>query len=207
MKIESTKNPYLLTNGFVKTSGSDGSLSVDTNTYATGSGSASGTNTGDQTITNSSDATSHTVTLSASGGSVQLIEGSNITLTTGGTGSVGTVTIAASGGGLTWSEVTGTSQSAAVDTGYIANNAGLVTVTLPTTAAVGKIVRVAGKGAGLWRIAQNASEQIHFGSSSTTVGVGGYIEATNRRDAVELICVVADTEWSVLSSIGNITIV
>ena len=42
----------------------------------------SGTNTGDQTITNSSDATSHTVTLSASGGSVQLIEGSGITLTT-----------------------------------------------------------------------------------------------------------------------------
>lgn len=58
----------------------------------------SGTNTGDQTVTNSSDATSHTVTLSASGGSVQLIEGTNITLTTGGTGSAGTVTITASGG-------------------------------------------------------------------------------------------------------------
>lgn len=62
-------------------------------------GNTSGTNTGDQTISNSSDATSHTVTLSASGGSVQLIEGSGITLTTGGTGSAGTVTIAASGGG------------------------------------------------------------------------------------------------------------
>lgn len=65
--------------------------------YPSGSGTSSGTNTGDQTITNSSDATSHTVTLSASGGSVQFIEGSNITLTTGGTGSTGTVTIAASG--------------------------------------------------------------------------------------------------------------
>jgi hypothetical protein len=61
-------------------------------------GTNSGTNTGDQTITNSSDATSHTVTLSASGGSIQFIEGTNITLTTGGTGSVGTVTINASGG-------------------------------------------------------------------------------------------------------------
>ncbi len=47
-----------------------------------------------QTITNSSDATSHTVTLSNSGGTVQLIEGTGITLTTGGTGSAGTVTIA-----------------------------------------------------------------------------------------------------------------
>lgn len=62
--------------------------------------SVSGTNTGDQTIANTSDATSHTVTLSASGGSVQLIEGSNITLTTGGTSGAGTVTIAASGGGI-----------------------------------------------------------------------------------------------------------
>jgi len=62
-------------------------------------GTNSNTNTGDQTITNTSDATSHTVTLSASGGSVQLIEGTNITLTTGGTGSAGTVTIASTAGG------------------------------------------------------------------------------------------------------------
>jgi hypothetical protein len=74
------------------------SLGLDTDDTVTFA-NLSGTNTGDQTITNSSDATSHTVTLSASGGSVQLIEGSNITLTTGGTGSAGTVTIAATGGG------------------------------------------------------------------------------------------------------------
>jgi len=60
-----------------------------------------GTNTGDQSIANTSDATSHTVTLSASGGSVQLVEGSNITLTTTGTSGAAVVTIAstASGGG------------------------------------------------------------------------------------------------------------
>lgn len=57
-------------------------------------GNTSGTNTGDQTVTNSSDGTSHTVTLSASGGSVKLVEGSNITLTTTGTGADGIVTIA-----------------------------------------------------------------------------------------------------------------
>ena len=51
-----------------------------------------------QTITSTSDATSHTVTLSNSGGSIQLVEGTNITLTTSGTGSAGVVTIAATGG-------------------------------------------------------------------------------------------------------------
>jgi len=66
--------------------------------FATGGGTATGTNTGDQSLANTSDATSHTVTLTG-GTSVQLIEGSNITLTTGGTGGAGTVTIASTGGG------------------------------------------------------------------------------------------------------------
>lgn len=68
------------------------------NDIATGWGTASGTNTGNQTITNTSDATSHTATLSATGGSVKLVEGANITLTTTGTGSDGIVTIASIGG-------------------------------------------------------------------------------------------------------------
>lgn len=50
-----------------------------------------------QTLANTSDATSHTVTLSNSGGSVQLIEGSGISLTTGGTGLNGTLTVANTG--------------------------------------------------------------------------------------------------------------
>lgn len=111
------------------------------------------------------------------------------------------------GGGITWNEVTGTTQTAAVDNGYITNNASQVVVTLPTTAAVGKTVRIAGKGAGGWRVAQNASEIIHFGNVNSTTGTGGYIESTHRYDAVELLCIVADTEWVVLSSVGNITIV
>ena len=73
-----------------------GSLAAQSGTF---SGNSSGTNTGDQTISNSSDATSHTVTLSASGGTVQLVGGANITLTTTGTSSAGIVTIAATGHG------------------------------------------------------------------------------------------------------------
>lgn len=111
------------------------------------------------------------------------------------------------GSGLTWTEVTGTSQSAAVNNGYITNNAGLVTVTIPTTAPVGSIVRVAGKGAGGWKIAQNTSEVIHYGSVDTTTGTGGSLASSDTNDAVELLCIVDDTEWMVLSSQGNITVV
>ena len=109
--------------------------------------------------------------------------------------------------GMTWTDVTGTSQAAAINNGYIANNVALVTVTIPTTAAVGDVVRVVGYGAGGWKVAQNASEIIHFLSIDTTTGAGGSLASTNHYDAVELICVVANTEWAVISSVGNITIV
>lgn len=75
-----------------------GNLTGNADTVTGFSGTSSGVNTGDQTLTNSSDATSHTVTLSASGGSIQFVEGSGVTLTTSGSASAGVVTIAASGG-------------------------------------------------------------------------------------------------------------
>lgn len=113
----------------------------------------------------------------------------------------------ANGGRLAFTEVTGTSQTAAVNAGYICNNAGLVTVTIPTTAAVGDILEICGKGAGLFKLAQNASEIIHFGNSNTTTGTGGSLTATNRYDSIKLVCIVADTEWVVANSVGSFTVV
>jgi len=118
-----------------------------------------------------------------------------------------TITITAAGGGISWSEITGTSQAAAVDTGYIANNAGLVTITLPDTAALGSVIEVVGKGAGKFKIAQNAGETIYFGSSSTTTGVGGSLTADIQYGALKMVCITADTDWVVASSSGNFTIV
>lgn len=136
----------------------------------------------------------------SAGATAYLTVGSGLSIT--GT----TISATGSGTGTTWNEVTGTSQSAAVNSGYICNNASLVTVTLPDTAAVGDILEIAGKGAGLWTIAQNASEVIHFGNLDTTTGITGGITATHRRDCIKLVCTVADTEWTVLSSVGNLTV-
>lgn len=105
-----------------------------------------------------------------------------------------------------WNNVTGTSQSAAVNNGYITNNASLVTVTLPSTASIGNIVRIAGSGAGGWKLAQNASQLVNFGTSVTTTGTGGSLASANRYDAVEVICIVANTTWVVISSQGNLTV-
>jgi hypothetical protein len=135
------------------------------------------------------------------GGAVTIAGGTGIT--TSASGSTVTITAVDS---VSWNEVTGTSASMAVDSGYIANNAGLVTLTLPSTASIGDHVRVTGKGSGGWRIAQNAGQTIYFGTSSSTTGVGGRLDSTETRDSVELVCVTANNDWNVLSSVGNITV-
>lgn len=110
-------------------------------------------------------------------------------------------------GGIVWNNVTGTSQTAAVGNAYIANNAALVTVTLPSTYAVGDIVRVAGGGAGGWKVAQPSGDNIVFGATTTTTGTGGYLASTQQYDAVELVAIAANTTWSVISSQGNAMVV
>lgn len=116
-------------------------------------------------------------------------------------------TVSSGGGGITWTEVTGTSGNAAADNGYICNNANLVTITLPSTIAVGKTIRIAGNGAGGWKLAQNASQVIYFGDQNTTTGTGGYLASVNRYDSIEIICITADTTFNVIGSMGDITVV
>jgi hypothetical protein len=115
---------------------------------------------------------------------------------------------ASGGGGITsWVDVTGTSQTIVPNTGYIADNAALCTLTLPTTAAQGTVFRIAGNGAGGWLLAQNASQSVKFGNVATTAGVGGSLASNDPGDALECLCVVANTTWRVLSAVGNLTVV
>jgi len=112
------------------------------------------------------------------------------------------------GGGPSFVNVTTTTQAMAVNTNYLANNAALVTLTLPTTAAQGTLMSVAGFGAGGWLIAQNSGQSIHLGSSQTTVGAGGSLASSNQFDSITLLCAVANTTWVVqCAPQGNITVV
>ncbi len=112
-----------------------------------------------------------------------------------------------SSSGFVWNEETGTSATMSVNNGYIANNAGLVTLTLPASAAIGDAIQVITKGAGLVEIAQNAGQTIHFGVLDTTTGAGGSIAATNQWDTVEIVCVTANTDFAVVDAVGDWTIV
>lgn len=103
--------------------------------------------------------------------------------------------------------VPGASQTIAVNTNYIANNAGLVTFTLPATAAFGSSFGIQGAGAGGWIIAQNANQILHVGSSPSTTGVLGSVASSNRYDSVIFTCIVANLEWACFGGPqGNLTI-
>jgi hypothetical protein len=106
-----------------------------------------------------------------------------------------------------YTEVTGTSASMVVNSVYTSNNAGLVTLTLPATAALGDTIQVDGKGAGGWQVAQNAGQTIHYASSSTTTGITGYIASTVQYQAVKLRCITANTNFVVESTSSTLSVV
>ncbi len=96
----------------------------------------------------------------------------------------------------------------AANNGYVANNAGLVTLTLPATAAFGTNISVVGQGGGGWTIHQNAGQYIIVGSSSTTLGAGGSVSSTNQFDSINLVCTQANLIWTTRGGVqGALTIV
>lgn len=133
-----------------------------------------------------------------------LTAGTNISVTNG----AGTITIAATGaGGFTWNNSTTGSVALVANNGYLANDASLITFTLPATAAQLTIIRIAGYAAGGWTIAQGSGQEIFFGNVHTTSGAGGSLSSSNQYDQVNLLCTVANTTWVVLDALGNLTYV
>jgi len=108
---------------------------------------------------------------------------------------------------ILYTGISGTTQAAAVNAGYIPLNTALTTITLPATAAVGDVVAITGYNVGGWKLAQNASQLIRFLTLVTTTGTGGYILATSRYDCVTVRCVVANTTWIVENAVGNLEMI
>lgn len=136
-----------------------------------------------------------------------LAAGANVSISDNG---VGTLTIASTGGGggtgLTWSTVTSISNTGVSNNGYITNNIAQVTVGLPNSSTVGDILAIVGRGTGGWKISQGAGQTIHFESNDTTTGTSGSLTSQTRYDCVEMICIIANTDWVVRTSQGNIII-
>lgn len=105
---------------------------------------------------------------------------------------------------INWNDVSGTSQAAAVNNSYVISNSSQTTVTLPATAAEGSVIGVQGKGAAGWILTANTGQTIKLGSSTTTSA--GSLTSTNQWDAIQVVCVTANTTWATISAVGNLTV-
>lgn len=116
--------------------------------------------------------------------------------------------VSAIGAALAWHDVTGVTQTIAAGNGYISDNAGTITFTLPASSTFGDVFRIVGLIGG-WTIAQNANQQIKFGSTATTVGAGGSLSSTNAGNCVELVATNTGVAsiYRVISVQGNLTVV
>lgn len=132
-----------------------------------------------------------------------LTAGAGVTISNGSN----SITISSTGGSFAWIDATSSTQNLAIQTGYITDNSGGVTYTLPATASLGDQIRIMGKQTS-WSIAQNANQQILVGSSSSTVGTGGSVASTNLGDCIWLVCITSgsSTIWRAESLVGNLTV-
>lgn len=112
-----------------------------------------------------------------------------------------------SASGMAWTDVTTSTQTIAVDNGYITDRGAGVTYTLPSTASLGDTIKIDGK-LGLTTITPNANQQILMGSVSGTVGVTGTAVATNVGDCIQLRCITSgvSTVWRAENWVGNWTL-
>ena len=88
--------------------------------------------------------------------------------------------------------IASSSMTMVANTAYIVDSPSLVTLTLPASSSAGQCVHIVGVGAGGWKIAQLAGQQIIIcgttaGNSQTTVGVTGSISSANSTDAIVLM--------------------
>ncbi len=118
----------------------------------------------------------------------------------------GTLQINNTGGGNSWVTVTSSTQVMTSGVGYIANYAGKCVFSLPTSSAVGDVVKVTNINTAVGiEINYTTNQFINFGNQTSTV-TSGSLTCTALGDSIELVCITTNLGWQELNSQGNWTI-
>ena len=99
---------------------------------------------------------------------------------------------------FSWNVVTTSPIMMTTNNGYITNSSGLVSLVLPTVSSIGDELAITGQGSGGWRIIQGNTQVINIGNTTTTVGSTGSVSSTNQYDSLTLVCITANTEWTLV---------
>ena len=124
--------------------------------------------------------------------------GTGISVTNG----AGSITIASTASSYSWVDQTTTSRTLSANTAYVSTSTanGLITYTLPATAAVGDTYRIVGKSTGGWVLQAAAGQVVNVGSVATTTA--GTVASSNAFDTVEIVCITANTAFSIISGVS-----
>lgn len=113
-------------------------------------------------------------------------------------------------GALAFFAVSSSTQALAINSCYYTTYSGLNVMTLPTTSPVGSFIRIiAGPSGNTFKAAQNAGQYIYYGAINgvlqvTTTGTGGYLQSVDPCTTADLVCIVADTVWAVVSNVNDL---
>jgi len=129
-------------------------------------------------------------------GTAVLTAGTGISITP----SANAITITATGSGaFTWVNVS-TDITLAPNTGYVSNFDEEIIFTLPTSANFGDYYRIVGNSSNGWALNINAGQYIQYGDVTAVSQLASAFQG----DCIELLCVVPNTGFQVISNMGNI---
>ncbi len=117
------------------------------------------------------------------------------------TNAANSITINSDNSGLAWSGIAGTTQAAAVDSGYVVQNAATTTITLPAVFGIGDTIIIKGLGAGGWILTAAGGDIVHVGQVATSAG--GTVTSANNYDVIQVSGLVANAEWSMDYSVTS----
>ncbi len=119
----------------------------------------------------------------------------------------GSITISNNAAANAFVDQTSTPVTAVSNTTYLVDNGVTqIVFSLPTTSAKGDRLNIIGFSAGGWVLDQAVSQQVIYGNASTTVGTGGSVASQLASNSLMLICVTANTVWTVVGGTGNVLV-
>lgn len=116
----------------------------------------------------------------------------------------GFVSLIGSPGFFFWLPALGAVQALSANRGYYTTIGAVTAFTMPILCPVNTVVRVQGASAGGWTVALAAGQVIVFNNTVfTSAGAGIKVTSTEPTNGLEMVCVVANTTWQILSVKGN----
>lgn len=98
---------------------------------------------------------------------------------------------------FTWSQLSASDTATlTVNAGFISNRVARMTLTLPASCGLGDKIRVAGLGAGGWKVMPNSGQSIYFNDDTSITGATGF-GSTDPKASADFLCTLPNVEWLV----------